>query len=239
MLEHAKKLAREGRAVYVIADNTRDARRLLIKGDAVPIGNGRDPAVFRPDPATRGRLRAQQGSRADAVVFVAVSRLVRAKGYPELAQAMHAVPDAELWIVGERLESDRGDDMVTLLENAGLGTRLKRLGYRDDVHAVLAAADVFVLPSYFEGLPMSVIEAMLTGLPVVASDFPGPNEQVVDGVTGILVPPRTVDPLGQAMRRLADDPALRARMGEAGRQRALDLYDEAKVLARTLDLLGL
>ncbi len=74
---------------------------------------------------------------------------------------------------------------------------------------------------------------------MIASDIPGPNEQVVDGVTGILVPARAVEPLGQAMRRLADDPALRARMGEAGRARALEHYDEAKILARTLDLLGL
>ncbi len=113
------------------------------------------------------------------------------------------------------------------------------LGYRDDVAAVLAAADIFALPSYFEGLPMSVIEAMLTGLPVVASDIEGPREQVVPEVTGLLVPPRQVAPLAAALRRLAADPALRAAMGGAGRSRALQLYDEAKVVARTLDLLGL
>ena len=86
---------------------------------------------------------------------------------------MRDVPDAELWVVGERLESDRGEDIAALLDAAGLGPRLRRLGYRSDVAAVLAAADIFVLPSYYEGLPMSVIEAMLTGLPVVASDMPG------------------------------------------------------------------
>ncbi len=68
---------------------------------------------------------------------------------------------------------------------------------------VLAAADIFALPSYFEGLPMSVIEAMLTGLPVVASDIDGPREQVVHGVTGLLVPPRQVAPLADALARLA------------------------------------
>lgn len=223
----------------VSALEARDARRLWISRHAVPIGNGRDPARFRPDPDTRARLRAETGTPPDRVVFVAVSRLVRAKGYPELAEAMHAVPEAELWVVGERLESDRGDDMVALLEGAGLGSRLKRLGYRNDVHAVLAASDVFVLPSYFEGLPMSVIEAMLTGLPVVASDIPGPNEQVVHGETGLLVPVREAPPLGAAMRVLADDPVLRARMGAAGRARALEHFDETKILARTLDLLGL
>ena len=86
---------------------------------------------------------------------------------------------------------------------------------------------------------MSVIEAMLTGLPVVASDINGPREQVVHGVTGLLVPPMRVPELAEALRRLANDAALRARMGAAGRARALELHDEAKVVARTLDLMGL
>ena len=85
---------------------------------------------------------------------------------------------------------------------------------------------------------MVVIEAMLTGLPVVATDISGPREQVVAEVTGLLVPRATVAPLADALARLAADPALRTRMGEAGRARALDQYDEARVLARTLDLLG-
>jgi glycosyltransferase involved in cell wall biosynthesis len=195
--------------------------------------------VFRPHPAARARLRASLGVSDDRVVVVAVSRLVRHKGYPELAAAMRDVPGAELWVVGERLCSDRGADMHALLRDAGLGSRLRLLGYRTDVAAVLAAADIFVLPSLFEGLPMSAIEAMLTGLPVVATAIRGPREQVVPRVTGLLVPPATVAPLAEALRRLAGDPAMRTAMGEAGRARAVALYDEAKVVARTLDLLGI
>lgn len=221
----------------VSSAEARDARRLWIRRDAVAIGNGRDPARFRPDPGTRARIRAELGA-GDRVVFVAVSRLVRAKGYAELAEAMRAVPDAALWVVGERLESDRGDDMAALLDAAGLGDRLRRLGYRADVAAVLAGADVFVLPSHYEGLPMSVIEAMLTGLPVIASDIPGPREQVVSGETGLLVPPRRAASLATAMRELAEDAARRERMGEAGRARAVALFDERVVLARVLGVLG-
>ena len=173
------------------------------------------------------------------VVVIAVSRLVRSKGYPELVAAMAELPAAELWVIGERLRSDRGDDMDALFAASGLGARLRRLGYRDDVAALLAAADIFALPSYFEGLPMSVIEAMLTGLPVVASDIGGPREQVADGVTGLLVPPREIAPLAAALARLAGDAGLRAGMGAAGRERAKALYDEANVVARTLELLGL
>ena len=223
----------------VSTEEAADARRLRIAAGAVAIGNGRDPALFRPDPAARAAVRAALGVPPDRVVVLAVSRLVRHKGYPELAAAMRAVPEAELWVAGERLASDRGADMAGALAAAGLGTRLRMLGYRADVAAVMAAADVFVLPSHFEGLPMSVIEAMLCGLPVVATAIRGPREQVVEGLTGLLVPPYQSAPLAAALARLAADPALRAAMGAAGRARAEERFDEAKVVARTLDLLGL
>ncbi|MBS0558647.1 MAG: glycosyltransferase family 4 protein [Proteobacteria bacterium] len=216
-----------------------DARRLRIWRDPVVVGNGRDPAAFRPDPAARGRVRAELGVPAGAVAVVAVSRLVMDKGYTELAAAMRDVPDAELWVVGERLATDRGEDVAELLKQAGLGTRLRLLGYRHDVAAVLAAADIFVLPSYHEALPMSVIEAMLAGLPVVASNLPGTRQQVEDGETGILVPPRAAPPLAGALMRLAGDAALRAAMGQAGRVRAMRLFDETRVVGGVLDLLGL
>jgi glycosyltransferase involved in cell wall biosynthesis len=106
------------------------------------------------------------------------------------------------------------------------------------VPAVLAASDIFALPSHFEGLPMSIIEAMLVGLPVVSTDIRGPREQVLDGVTGFLVPPFEVGPLAEALRILAQDADLRARMGSAGMARALAEFDEVVVLSRTLDLLG-
>ncbi len=222
----------------VSAEEAADARRLHIARNAIAIGNGRDPSLFRPDPAARAAIRAELGLAHNAVLVTACSRLVRHKGYPELLAAMAGVP-AHLCVVGTRLASDHGPDMEPLFAASGLGARLHRLGYRTDVAAILAASDIFALPSHFEGLPMSVIEAMLCGLPVVATDIRGPREQVVDGQTGLLVPPATVAPLAAALRRLATDDALRARMGSAGRARAIALYDESAVVARTLDVLGL
>ncbi|MBR0653982.1 glycosyltransferase family 4 protein [Plastoroseomonas arctica] len=229
------------RFLTVSAEEAADARRLHIHAGAEAVLNGRDPAVFRPDPAARAALRAELGAADGDCVVIAVSRLVRHKGYPELLRAMEAVPDATLWVVGERLPSDHGQslDADFARAEAALGPRLKRLGYRHDVARLLAAADVFTLPSHFEGLPMSIIEAMLTGLPVVATDVRGPREQVVAEETGLLVPPAQDAPLAAALARLAADPALRARMGEAGRQRARALFDEAKVIGHTLDCLGL
>lgn len=223
----------------VSEEEASDARRLGIHPSPIAIGNGRDPALFRPDAQARARLRAELG--ADGPVVMGTARLVRHKGWPELLRAMRDVPQATLWVVGERLASDHGDAMAEdfAQAEAALGPRLKLLGYRHDVAALLAAADIFCLPSHFEGLPMSIIEAMLTGLPVVATDIRGPREQVVDGQTGFVVPAGQVPPLAQALARLAGDGALRAAMGESGRLRALERYDEARVLARTLDALGL
>lgn len=216
-----------------------DARRWRIHPDPVAIGNGRDPALFHPDPSARRALRAELGVPAEAVVVVVVSRLVAHKGYPDLLPAMEAVPGAELWVVGERLASDHGAslDAAFARAEARLGPRLRRLGYRADVARVLAAADIFTLPSRFEGLPMSVIEAMLCGLPVVATDIAGPREQVCDGRTGLLVPPGDRDALAGALGRLVADAGLRAAMGAAGRARALALFDEAAILTRTAELL--
>ena len=215
-----------------------DARRLRIHSGAVAIGNGRSPAQFHPDPATRAAMRAAMGVDAATVAVVIVSRVVATKGYVELLAAMRDVP-AELWVVGDRLPSDRGEDLAPHFAAFAETGRLRQLGYRSDVAAILASADIFVLPSHFEGLPMSVIEAMLTGLPVVATDIHGPREQVVAGQTGLLVPVRDTAALTAALRRLAEDPALRARMGRAGLERGRALYDEDRVVARTLDLMGL
>ena len=107
----------------------------------------------------------------------------------------------------------------------------------DDVAKLLAAADSFALPSHFEGLPMSVIEAMLCGLPVVATDIRGPREQVVHDRTGLLVPPAKVAPLAQALALLASDCGMRRAFGVAGLGRARSLYTEAAIVRRTIELL--
>jgi glycosyltransferase involved in cell wall biosynthesis len=220
----------------VSQEEATDARRLHISASAVAIGNGRDPALFHPDETARRALRISLDVPEDRVVVTAISRLVRHKGYPELLAAMREVP-AELWVIGERLASDHGEDMEPYFAASGLGDRLRRLGYRTDVAAILAASDIFVLPSHFEGLPMSVIEAMFCALPVVSTDIRGPREQVVDGVTGFLVPPGSVAPLADALRRLAEDAALRKRFGEASMRRALENFREDVVIERTMDFL--
>lgn len=240
-----------GRVTDVLFTQAREdaetARRLgLCRGGVVEaIGNGVDPGRFYPpgpDDARRSELRAALGAPAGAVVIMMIGRLVAEKGYLELFEAMGRV-DAVLWVVGERLESDRPSAVEAavagLEEHPELAERIRFLGYRRDVPDLLRAADIFTLPSHREGMPRSIIEAMMTGLPVVATDIRGSREEVVPGETGLLVPVRDSEALAEALSRLVEDAALRRRLGRAGRARALELYDEAKVVARQLDLLGL
>ncbi len=226
------------------AEDAATAQRLGLcrTGDVRPIGNGCDPALFRPAPQCRLATRAALHTPADRIVIAAVGRLVAEKGFPELVDAMRDV-DAELWLIGDRLASDHSaalNDVFAAIETEPtLRERVRLLGYRGDIAALLAAADIFTLPSHREGMPRSVIEAMLTGLPVVATDIRGTREEVVDGKTGYLVPVRDTARLAAALNRLVADAGLRQTMGVAGRARARAEFDEAMVIARQIDHLGL
>lgn len=173
-----------------------------------------------------------------------VGRQVAEKGYLELFQAMENVADnVRLWIVGDRLPSDHAasiSDAVQRVEaHPTLKDQVSFLGYRGDVDRLMRAADIFTLPSHREGMPRSIIEAMMSARPVVATDVRGSREEVVDGETGFLFPVHDAEQLAEALSKLASDAPLRARMGKKGHERAMELYDEAKVVQRQMDHLGL
>ncbi|MBS28111.1 MAG: glycosyltransferase family 1 protein [Alphaproteobacteria bacterium] len=222
------------------------ARRLHLckTGDVLAIGNGSDPNLFAPAETveSRSRIRAAIGTPNDRVVIMVAGRLVAEKGYIELFDAMRNV-DAELWVVGPRLSSDHAagieDRISDIEEDPDMRDRIRFLGYRNDVADLMSAVDIFTLPSHREGMPRSIIEAMLTGLPVVATDIRGSREEVVDGETGLLVPVRDTDALTDALQSLCASPELRVRMGRAGRARAVAEFDEQKVIDRQIDHLGL
>jgi glycosyltransferase involved in cell wall biosynthesis len=153
------------------------------------------------------------------VTVLSVGRLRAPKDFTTLVSAVAAFePGAvRLLIVGDGPDRPRIAEAIARL---GLDDSVELLGPRDDVDALLATADVFVLSSDSEGMPMSVLEAMAAGLPVVASAVGGVSEIVRDGETGTLVPPRDPVALGRAIARLVEDPALRQRFGAAGRRRA-------------------
>jgi glycosyltransferase involved in cell wall biosynthesis len=152
-------------------------------------------------------------------LLVSVGRLKAPKDSLTLVRALAALPAGsfEALIVGDGPDRPALEDELRVL---GLDDRVRLVGERHDVQALLADGDVFVLSSTSEGLPVSVLEAMAAELPVVASRVGGVPELVVDGKTGLLVPPGDPHELAAALRRLVNDRDLRRRLGAAGRVRA-------------------
>jgi len=205
------------------------------------IGNGVDIGRFSAS-AYQGQRWPGLSPQDRVVGFV--GRMVGEKGIVELVQAMEVVarevPEAKLMLVGDTLDDDRDRGTKEVLRRMiyqnGLAPRVLFTGFVDDIPRAMASMDLFVLPSYREGMPRSIIEAMASGKPVVATDIRGCREEVVDGLTGLLVPPRDWRALAQAIVQILSRPELARRMGEAGRKRAQELFDERQVLDRELEV---
>jgi len=184
---------------------------------------GLDPAPFeqaaRMPREERDALRASFGFRPEHCVFVCVARFAPQKAHDVLLRALAQVGDdsVRLLLVGDDPFGDGRRKAEAVARELALGDRAVFAGIRRDVPQLLAASEVFVMPSLWEGLGLVFLEAMATGLPVVSTRVSAVPEVVVEGETGLLVPPSDADALAAAMRSLARDADLRARLGRAGR----------------------
>jgi len=209
------------------------------------IGNGVDVRQFNPRVEfIDGRVRSKLGIEDDQFVVGMIGRLVEEKGIIELLEAACILVgkycDISFILVGERLNSDHAEGVAAVIDQAKtkLGERLQLTGMRSDIPQLLSAMDLFTLPSWREGMPRSIIEAMMMELPVVATDIRGSREEVVHGETGLLVPPRNSKALAESIEMLYQNREKAKMMGEIGRKRALELFDEKKVVEKQLELLG-
>lgn len=172
---------------------------------------------WRPD--ARDRIRRSLGIAEGEVVIMYAGRLVGGKGLETLLDSAPVVlaecPEAHFVIVGDGYLAPK---LRAAAESRGLSDRVTFTGFRRDIPELLAGADVFTLPSRSEGLPLGAVEAMAAGKPLVATAVGGLAELVQDGVTGLEVPVDDAAGLAEALVRLARNPALRERMGEAGRR---------------------
>lgn len=217
------------------------AEKIMPASRVLAIGNGVDVVRFSPDKVGSGDLvRKSLGIPADAYVVGFIGRQVREKGIAEFLQAaqMLATSYPLLWflLVGERLPSDHAAGVGREYAQAKevLGARLVAPGLRNDIPEMLAAMDLFCLPSWREGMPRTIIEAMMMAKPVVATDIRGSREEVVHEETGLLVPVRSPELLVRAIERFVDNPEWGVALGSAGRTRALMLYDEDRVVGAQL-----
>ncbi len=187
--------------------------------------------------AIQHRNLADPGTGKTGMTILCVARLVWFKGLHTLIAAMpaivHAHPDCRLLIAGD---GELEQDLREQAERLGVKAQVQFLGLRDDVPQLLAQAAIFVLPSVSEGLPISILEAMETGLPVVATSVGGIPELVKNDVTGLLVPPQNPDKLASAICRLLADGALRERMGIAAKLRAIREFSASAMQRRTAAL---
>jgi len=215
-------------ALVAVSEATRDS--LLRQGypasRVVTIHNGIEPA----EPAEPVRL-------AEGPTILEVARLAEVKGQRTLLEALPELEAAAV-LVGEDLErsGEYRRELEELGHRLGVAERVVFAGRRDDVPGLLAGCDVVCLPSTAEGLPLVLLEAMGQGKPIVASAVGGVPELVLDGETGVLVPPGDARALAAALHRVLDEPELARRLGEAGRRRVAERFAAAAAAARILSL---
>ena len=212
---------------------SRQVARALVDQVGLPankmtvVHNGIPLEAFAEKQSTQ-RSGPGQGN-GSAPVVLTVARLTTQKGIGYLLQAAAQVPDARFLIAGN------GPERSLLLQRAqglGLAGRVSFLGKRDDVPALLRQADIFVLPSLYEGLPVSVLEAMAAGTPVIATDVGGTGEAITHCETGMLIPPADPAALARALRELLDNPSLRQSLGAAGRERVRAEFSVERMCSR-------
>jgi len=211
----------------------------------VYIPNGVDTEKFRPDDSAvetvpseaRKRLRSRLGLPAGSVLVGTVGRLDPVKDFPTLMKGFRRIRDsfseATLVIVGD---GPIRPSLFRLGEELGLGASLIWLGERSDIPELLRCFDIFVQTSVFEGMSNTILEAMASNLPIIATDTGGNPEIVSDGENGILVPVGGVRELGIALQKYLSDPVLRCKHGINSRRRAIDYFDLSLMAARYAEM---
>jgi glycosyltransferase involved in cell wall biosynthesis len=198
-------------------------------------GSGVDCARFLPSAEV-------ERHRSAPLRVVLAARMLWDKGVREFVEAAKLLKDENRGLCFVLAGASDPGNPAAIGEETLLGWQaaglVEWLGHVDDMPALLASADVVVLPSYREGLPKSLIEAAACARPLITTDAPGCREVVKDGIDGLLVPIRDASALARAIARLQDDPALARKLGDAARAKALAEYDERRIVARTLDVYG-
>jgi glycosyltransferase involved in cell wall biosynthesis len=215
LIRHADVVAVSREAMDVVKAWTRNSRSLCY------IPNGLSLRPYENLPSRRS-ARMRLGLPESSFIIGVVARVTRTKGHRLLldvfARLQSRMPNALLLIVGDGAELPA---VKAHIRKLALENSVQVMGERQDVPAILAALDVFCLPSETEGMPMTVLEAMAAGLPVLASNVGGIPELLEQGRAGLMVPPRAPDELEAALLTLANDPVRARDMGRAGRERLL------------------
>jgi glycosyltransferase involved in cell wall biosynthesis len=224
--------------VIVSAASVRDFYIAQVHADPAKVDVIYNAVDFAQTETTSSReeMRAALGLPANARVAGVIARLTEQKGHRFLFDALATTPalaDLHVLLIGG---GDLHNDLVRRAESLGLSQRVHFLGPRRDLGNLLGAMDVFVMPSLWEGLPLSLVLAMGAGVPVVATAVAGIPEVVEDGRTGLLVPPGDAAALGAALARVVTDGPLRDRMARDAKASVLPRFGIDKYVASVADL---
>lgn len=224
-------------AVVTVSERVRDSVvqcRLIPAVKVRVIRNALDPVPLREQVGAPGEIRQALGLEGKDLLVLTVARLVWFKGLNTLLDAtrhvLGEISNMRLVVVGG---GPLRSDLERQAQDLGIRKSVLFLGERNDVASLLAASDLFVLSSVSEGMPISILEAMALSKPVVATSVGGIPELVVEGKTGLLVPPGDSLRFGEAMIRLLGDSSFRKKAGQAGRERLESEFDVASMVAST------
>jgi len=203
------------------------------------LGNGINLKRFNPQRFSSefiDKKKNNLGINPAVKIIGMVGRLVKEKGYLELFEAFQKVlekfPQILLLIVGQ-LDTEKRDSLKPeIVKKYKIGDKIKFLGLREDIEEIYPLMDIFVLPSWREGFPRSVLEASAMGKPVIATDIRGCREAVEDGKTGLLVPVKNPERLAKAITQLLENPEMAREMGGAGAKKAQKEFDENQIFDR-------
>jgi len=216
------------------------SQKVISPSQGTLVGNGIEVAQFlsRVSAGARARLRKELGIGDDVFVLAKVARLERPKGHSFLLQGLRRlVTSTKREVVALFVGIGENEEEIKVqVERLGLRRVVRFTGYRHDVPDILAAADVSVLTSLFEGVPRALMESMALGLPVIATDVPGTRMLVRPGEVGLLVEYGDIKGLADALMKLIEDPELAWRFGEAGKHLVHARFDERFVEDRILQV---
>lgn len=195
------------------------------------IPNGVDMAVYRPCPG-RQALRLQLGIAPDDRLILYAGRFSPEKGLDFLLKGFSTLQPCQavkLWLFGEGPERSK---LASLIKELDLQAMVQLRDTTDTISDMLQAADLFIMPSQFEGMSNALLEAMACGVPVIATDVPGNRELIEHGTTGLLVPFGDTAGLGRAINNLLENPGLAGRLSENARKLIADRYSCADAVKR-------
>jgi len=209
---------RDDSAIIAVSEAARAALPTAVRRRAAVVVHGIDPPAATT-AAERAATKARLGAGDGQVLALTVANLRPQKGYEILLEAARSIIARGLPVTFVAAGSGPLEgELRAIHERTGLGEAFRLLGHRDDVAQLLGAADLFVLASHYEGLPLALMEAMAAAKPVVTTSVGGIPDVVVDGHNGLLVPPARPDLLADAITALAKDPARRLALGTAARE---------------------